>query len=142
MLALLQLIAVLECSCTCLSVRTPQSRLNTGAPLPPGLRATRAACLQCALLLSVTKSALELTRPSGPSSYLASPLREKVPRLMIRDRADEASSACFLALCDGEHGPCSPRFPGIMMQSSASGARPEAGWLATGCLFQNGGADN
>ena len=32
-----------------------------------------------------------------------------------RDRADEVSSVCLFALCDGEHDPCSPRFPDIMM---------------------------
>ena len=40
-------------------------------------------------------------------------VRGNVPHL--RDRVDEVSSECLLTLCDGEHDPCSPRFPDIMM---------------------------
>ena len=56
---------------------------------------------------------------TAPWSFLVLGIvREKVSHL--RDRADEVSSALLPALCDGEHDPCPPRFPDIMMQSGVS----------------------
>ena len=110
---LICLIAALKSSCT--SLKFLLSQVSTVQVEHQGTSVTRltGSSSRVPVMYVVLHSNEERSHTLLWSFLVLGLVREKVSHL--RDRVDEVSSACLLTLCDGEHDPCSPRFPDIVM---------------------------